>query len=181
MPLQLDCGEVPCDPTCHSYYDMVGDVVRLGYSAMCEILPEEACEGITGFVTIGEPSFLPGDYLAGWLVGLQPYNPRNSQAGDLQMVPRKLATVGLKLLENGWPQPGTQGGTDIPHPSEFSAASVVAYEHFEMIERRLTIAVATRQLGATTGCVFMGLQRSEFIQPSTGQAGWRWTIQVEAP
>lgn len=179
MPLQVDCGEIPCDVACHAYYDVVGDVVTLAYNTLCQLLPEEACAGLDGFVTVGEPSFPLGNYIAGWWVGAVPYNPQNSRAAATQMMPRKLATVGLKLLESGWPQISMPQTNDLPSPEAMSGAALVSMEHYEAVERALTHAVAHRAVGEASGCMFQGLQRSDFIQPSAGLTGWRWSVLLE--
>jgi hypothetical protein len=176
--LDLTCQEADCEP-CHSFYDVVGDVVAVGYQAVCAVLGETGCDGLTAYVSVGEPSLPTGEYLGGWLIEMIPYNPASSKAAALGMVPRLLATVGLKLLEAGYPQLGQTGPTDLPDPKDTIVASYHSMGHHEAITRSLMRAVATRQLGTDTGCVFMGLGRSRPVSPSAGLVGWTWEVQVE--
>lgn len=176
----LDCDEVSCDLDCHTFYDVIGDVVRIGYTAMCEMLPEEACVGIEGFVSVGEPSLAVGEYIAGWLIEYLPFNPANSRQAAAQMFARPSVTVGLKLLEQGWPQGEVDGGVIMaPSPADLNAMAYHSMGHHEKITRRLAKAVANREPGATTGCTFMNINRSRPIQPSSGLVGWTWELLLE--
>lgn len=176
----LDCGEVICDLDCHTFYDVIGDVIRVGYTAMCEILPEEACKEIDGFVSVGEPSLATGEYIAGWLIEFVPFNPGNSRQAAAQMFARPSITVGLKLLEQGWPQGQVNGNIiETPAPGEINAMAYHSMGHHEKITRRLVRAVANREIGTTTGCTFMNLNRSRPIQPSSGLVGWTWELLLE--
>jgi hypothetical protein len=172
------CDEIPCDTPCSLYNNVVSDVVSVAYRALCAELPEEACQGIYGYVTVGEPVHPLGNYIGGWVQGVTPYNPRNSQAAALQIIPRALVAVGVKLMETGWPTLGVPDPDSVPSFEAVNAMAMHSNSHAERITRALWNAVATRSIGDTSACQFEGMGGMSPVPPSGGLVGWTWAVQV---
>lgn len=171
------CDGIPCGVTCETLLTIVSEVVQIGHDALCPDLVGDDCSQFTAYVTIGEPVHPWGEYLGGWIIDVSPYNPRNSQAGQLQVIPRALVQVGLKLMEQGWPMVGVPNADDIPSFEEVQAAAVQSMSHAERITRALYNACSLHSF-TPSGCQFQGMGSMRPVPPGGGLAGWTWGVQL---
>jgi hypothetical protein len=175
---QWDCGDHPCFEECESYNGILRDVLKVAYEAVCQDMPDDFCGQFTGFVAVNEPVAPGGDYVATWIQDVSPYNPRNTEVGRMQVFPRFLMAVGVKLLETGWPM--ISAGDGLPPLTDVNAAALQANSHAERVSRALINAVARNAVG-DNGCLFRGMGRMAPVAPSAGMVGWTWAVQVEVP
>lgn len=171
------CGEISCDVPCTLMNTVVDEVVTLAYNAVCRDMPPEFCSGLTAYVTVAEPHNPQGDYIGGWVQSMTPYNPRNSQAGGLQIIARTLVAVGLKLLETGWPMIGQPEPDDIPPLSAVNALAHHVNSHGERIYRALVNACSTRAI-TPSGCQYQGMGPMAPVPPAAGMVGWTYAVQL---
>lgn len=172
------CGEIPCDLECHTFMDVLGEVASVCFSAVtCD--GSDDCGGeLTVYATVSEPSHPAGNYIGVWLQRLERRQTATGQRIGMELPgAQSLMTVGIKLMESGWPQIGDNG--ELP---PFSALNGLAYHstaHAERITRKLWNALATGAL--PSGCSFKDVGPVQPVAPSSGLVGWTWSVLLLTP
>jgi hypothetical protein len=174
------CEEIPCDLECHTFFDVLDEVAQVCHSALTCNETDPICSTITTYATVAEPSHPAGEYLGVWLYRLERRASATGQRTGLVMpAAQSFMTVGIKLMENGWPQIGDPEANSLP---SFEAINAMAYHstgHAERITRALWNALSTGAL--PSGCSFKDVGPVQPVAPSGGQVGWTWSVLLLVP
>lgn len=170
MPLPPSDCEIPSDVVCHSWYDAVSGIVGIAHAAIVPQLNVADCDRFVGYVTVGEPNNPVGDYVAGWVVSLDP-------RGRNQQFPMASLTVGVRIMETGWPMVNEDGSGSVPTFEELNAVALHSFSHAESAMRAVYNALRTRQLACCGSFTSMG--PTVPVRPSGGLTGWQFTVTVD--
>ncbi len=134
MPLPDFCDDdaVPC---CTTFYDVADGLRVAAYAAVSQCLVADGCTELETFVTIGQPVYAPGDYLATWIDPVAPaYRPPSQRQMNV-ILPRTTARVWIRLVENAWPAISADGEITVPSPGAIAHAARFSYAHGEKMVR----------------------------------------------
>lgn len=174
MPLPRSDCDISGDVCCTSIYDAISAVVGVAHAGVVACLGEALCDSVTGYVSIAQPNNPTGDYVAGWMVSMDARAGANAaQQGMMLVVPT--LTIGIRLMETGYPMVNEGGGGTVPSFNQLNAISLHAYSHAEMMYRRVLNALVTRQISC---CGFQAIGPLVPVEPSGGLVGYQFTVTV---
>jgi hypothetical protein len=169
LPQICDDANPPC---CRSLWDIAEALRAVVFDAVKSCCTGGECDELTSFISVGEPVYALGDYVAVWIDGVAPaYRPPSERESNLTL-PRPVARLGVQLMESGWPNvEGGPNGT-IPTPEAISAAAFYSYGHAEMM-----IRTVYRYLMRDLHCSSFEI---EAAGPNSQElyAGWRMFVQI---
>lgn len=177
---EWNCAEIPCDLECHTFMDVLGEVAEVCWDAVtCG--GTDPCGGeMTVYATVSEPSYPAGNYIGVWLQRLERRPTATGTRIGMELPGAQSAmTVGIKLMESGWPQLGDLADNALPPLSAINAMAYHSTAHAERITRRLWNALSTGAL--PSGCAFKDVGPLQPVAPSSGLVGWTWSVLLMTP
>lgn len=166
----------PTDPCCDCIYTITQALVDAAADAVAACLPVDECELLGRYVSIGRPVG-PGDYVAGWLEQLRPAPSRQNTAGAKQVLaPRLLATIGIRLVESGFPTIEVVGGRiALIEYDKLDYAAEHLYGHAEKATRALINELTP---ACSKGCDSIRFLSSQPSIPAADSVAWEWGFEA---
>lgn len=179
MPLPTEStGDISLEVCCDSFYEVAEALLDSAYEALADCLGD-ACKDVAHFVSVNEPTYTnDGNYIAVWLVNLEPTRGPRGTTGSF--MPRPRAKFGFKLMETGYPTlESTAAKITVPDGERIHAIAKHSYSHIEKVIRSVYDDFRSRTL--PSGCVCGGAVMGQ-LRPtarSGGLVGWVWDITLD--
>jgi hypothetical protein len=176
--LPSDCEACP-DVCCDGLYTATTTILDVAHDAVVECADADCCGAYRKFISVGEPHWSQGDYVAAWASELTLDQPNSNPNPKMLLGAQPRVVVNVKLMESGWPTiTGVAAGPEIiePDPSAVDVAARHSYAHAQRMFTKTLNAVMLNNLAC---CKFLAITGLRPVGPSGGLVGWMFAIKLE--